>query len=54
MFRKEVTVVGIDMDYTYQDMQNLSWEQIKKLDEIIDIGGHTHNHEIMSYLSDSG
>ena len=55
MFRKEVTAVGIDMDYTYPDIQNLSWEQIKEIDEnpLFDIGGHTHNHEIMSYLSDS-
>ena len=38
-----------------QIWQNLSWEQIKEIDEnpLFDIGGHTHNHEIMSYLSDS-
>ena len=52
-FKKEFTAVGIDMDYYYSDIQNLSWEHIKEIDEnpLFDIGGHTHNHEIMSYLS---
>jgi len=52
-FKKEFQAVGIDMDYYYSDIQNLSWEHIKEIDEnpLFDIGGHTHNHEIMSYLS---
>ena len=55
MFKREFEAFGFDMDYDYPDIQNLSWEQIKEIDEnpLFDIGGHTHNHEIMSYLSDA-
>ena len=55
MFKKEFEGFGFDADYDYPDIQNLSWEQIKEIDEnpLFDIGGHTHNHEIMSYLSDA-
>ena len=45
-FKKEFEAFGFDMDYDYPDIQNLSWEQIKEIDEnpLFDIGGHTHNH----------
>ena len=55
MFKREFEGFGFDAEYDYPDIQNLSWKQIKEIDEnpLFDIGGHTHNHEIMSYLSDS-
>jgi peptidoglycan/xylan/chitin deacetylase (PgdA/CDA1 family) len=54
-FEKEFIAIGFDAEYHYPDIQNLTWEQIKEIDEdpLFEIGGHTHNHEIMSYLSDA-
>jgi peptidoglycan/xylan/chitin deacetylase (PgdA/CDA1 family) len=53
-FKSSFTAVGLDAKYSYPDIQNLSWEQVKEIDEnpLFDIGGHTHNHEIMSYLTE--
>ena len=53
-FKSSFTAVGLDAKYSYPDIQNLSWEQIKEIDEnpLFEIGGHTHNHEIMSYLTE--
>ena len=39
---------------TAANYQNLSWEDVQRLDEspLCEVGGHTVNHEILSYLDD--
>ena len=52
---KETGYVEQEPPYT-ENYQNLSWDDVRTLDRspLCEVGGHTVNHEIMSYLSDEG